>query len=1030
MALALVKRDTDEALTDTAQTHENLRKRGGAEAILSMFSNLSVGNEGRESSGSAAQPATTGATGEKPDTTEVAGAGQIASMPIEDWELNQDPGVSKRKLWQGLDGIAVMSFGVLLPLIMLFFGIASCPKRLTLVMINHPLESCAELIMLAVVPAINFLVWSTICKDSIRLTGRHGLLLGIAAGTALTIALTCLAGVIVGSKELESQIGTGFNTGFCFLSALSLCTAAVSAYLVKRVGKAWDLPRFQTQVKTYSVVGALFAIFIFAAMEALPWGVRISEKMALSNSPDERRQGLGWLRAINPEQQLRLECSDSRAAGLVGLFIPIKSSSQHELYFAVTGKPYSYRDIKNNDLTSMPDEYLSKNVVGEKIKELSLTRSSMTGTVHARTLTSTIDWTLVFKNDSTSPQEARGEIKVPQGGVVTGLTLWQKGEPHSASFAASGKVDGVSSWVQANHTSPAMLTDLGRGRILLHCYPVSLDEQLKVRVSFVVPLKAEGAVNASVVLPKFIATNFGIGGENLLKLRSDTQLSSGLANLKQEAANSGERTISGTFADRQLEGSDLTIFASRPQALSRIAVMDYHAMDLKHEEDERNEENEKLIEKEENPAQQVMVMIDGSKGLPHQLETIKNALKKKKSAVKEEPKPVKPVFLVEDIARRAAAVPKHLVVVLDGSCSIKKYVGELRKSLAKMPGNVQASLIVASQEQEKLTVPTPLSEGLKGLGTVSFVGGQDNLKSLVKAAEIAGESRDGAVLWIHGPQPLLNSEVYIVSPYTSVPHFYELPLDAGETDTCEFLKNHSEIGPFTQVPRTDSVAADVQQFISKWTPGQEEYVAAFGHFEKLPASVSLISGDEVRELTALNANQQCHELIKNRNPHQAAVIALAYEIVTPVSSAMIGGGNESTSEINGNQNYDASSTRGAAPRLQGATNGTIGAQMDDGTYVTGVNTAGTVRVNNLANLEALLNIIANLCEVALVLSGGIVLLQGVFVRTTVTNLLGMPVSLTPAKRIAIGVILIVVGLFIPGLINWFVASARDANLFS
>ncbi len=54
---------------------------------------------------------------------------------------------------------------------------------------------------------------------------------------------------------------------------------------------------------------------------------------------------------------------------------------------------------------------------------------------------------------------------------------------------------------------------------------------------------------------------------------------------------------------------------------------------------------------------------------------------------------------------------------------------------------------------------------------------------------------------------------------------------------------------------------------------------------------------------------------------------------------------------------------GVAPALQGATNGTIGPQGADATYVTGLNTAGTVRVNNLANLEALLNIIANGMEI-------------------------------------------------------------------
>ncbi len=42
----------------------------------------------------------------------------------------------------------------------------------------------------------------------------------------------------------------------------------------------------------------------------------------------------------------------------------------------------------------------------------------------------------------------------------------------------------------------------------------------------------------------------------------------------------------------------------------------------------------------------------------------------------------------------------------------------------------------------------------------------------------------------------------------------------------------------------------------------------------------------------------------------------------------------------------------SAPTLQGASLGTIAPQGTQATFVTGVNTAGTVQVNNLANLEA------------------------------------------------------------------------------
>src|SRR5262249_4564287 len=65
-----------------------------------------------------------------------------------------------------------------------------------------------------------------------------------------------------------------------------------------------------------------------------------------------------------------------------------------------------------------------------------------------------------------------------------------------------------------------------------------------------------------------------------------------------------------------------------------------------------------------------------------------------------------------------------------------------------------------------------------------------------------------------------------------------------------------------------------------------------------------------------------------------------------------------------------------APTLQAATNGTIGPQGSDATYITGVNTAGTVRVNNLANLEALLNIIANGMEILGIAWGGPTMIMG------------------------------------------------------
>ena len=124
--------------------------------------------------------------------------------------------------------------------------------------------------------------------------------------------------------------------------------------------------------------------------------------------------------------------------------------------------------------------------------------------------------------------------------------------------------------------------------------------------------------------------------------------------------------------------------------------------------------------------------------------------------------------------------------------------------------------------------------------------------------------------------------------------------------------------------------------------------------------------------------------------------------------------------ITGSQTETVDQSR--SPMLQGATNGTIGPQQGDATVVQGVNTAGTVRVNNLANLEALLNIIANGMEILGIAWGGPTMIMGFMHMAAGTQ--------DAMKKVLFGAAGVTGGLATPGVINWLVASARDANLFS
>ncbi len=132
--------------------------------------------------------------------------------------------------------------------------------------------------------------------------------------------------------------------------------------------------------------------------------------------------------------------------------------------------------------------------------------------------------------------------------------------------------------------------------------------------------------------------------------------------------------------------------------------------------------------------------------------------------------------------------------------------------------------------------------------------------------------------------------------------------------------------------------------------------------------------------------------------------------------------NRTIDRHSGTQTFVDQNDEAPAPRLQGATNGTIGPHGQDATVIAGVNTAGTVRVNNLANLEALLNIIANGMEILGIAWGGPTMIMGFMHMAAGTQ--------DAMKRVLWGAAGVTGGLATPGCINWLVASARDANLFS
>ncbi len=139
-----------------------------------------------------------------------------------------------------------------------------------------------------------------------------------------------------------------------------------------------------------------------------------------------------------------------------------------------------------------------------------------------------------------------------------------------------------------------------------------------------------------------------------------------------------------------------------------------------------------------------------------------------------------------------------------------------------------------------------------------------------------------------------------------------------------------------------------------------------------------------------------------------------------LSTAATGNQSNTTAHLTGAQTMQGGTAN--APVLQGAMNGTVAPQGANATVVPGINSAGTVRVQNLANLEALTNIIANGMIILGIAWGGPTIIMGFMAMSA-----GQQDAL---KRIIWGLCGVTGGIATPGVINWLVASGRDAGLFS
>ncbi|MBX9691053.1 MAG: hypothetical protein K2Z81_01645, partial [Cyanobacteria bacterium] len=252
-------------------------------------------------------------------------------------ELPPEP--ERCSVWNGWQGPFVMGLGVILPVMLIVSASIACHERIVLLLLKQPIETLVEMALVLTIPVANFDTWHALCKSDYRASMRRGVLNGVAIGaSAFTFLLTIVA-VLLHYPTVSSD-GTRHGFEFFVISIVALLACSASIYVTRKVMATRILKSSRNKAFGYVLFGALLVFAAFAGTEARGICLRIAEQMALSENREDREKGLQWLRSLNPERELKMECSNSSAGGLPGLFARLDTNSLRQLYFSATGQPF------------------------------------------------------------------------------------------------------------------------------------------------------------------------------------------------------------------------------------------------------------------------------------------------------------------------------------------------------------------------------------------------------------------------------------------------------------------------------------------------------------------------------------------------------------------------------------------------------------------------------------------------------------------------------------------------------------------
>ncbi|MBT5708173.1 MAG: PEP-CTERM sorting domain-containing protein [Verrucomicrobia bacterium] len=596
----------------------------------------------------------------------------------------------------------------------------------------------------------------------------------------------------------------------------------------------------------------MIGIACLTALEFTNTVTRIALEWADDENPRTQNQGIRLLRWAGNENTMLRACYErprqftNLAALVISKENTLNQSEARTIFFRVTGKPFNAvrppslysregRWDMFDEMTWDFDDAQGGTSVAGRVRGLSLTSSRMDCRIHSQAGLAYLEWTFEFANQSTRQREARTQILLPVDGVVSRLTLWVNGEEREAAFAGRAEVREAYEKIVRQRRDPVLVTTSGPDRVLMQCFPVPPNGgTMKTRLGITIPLSMLNQVNGKLQLPRMIERNFNLAHdlEHAVWIESRSELASSLSALTNGSKVEGDsrlQTLHGQLIDSELLSNQASIQIARPETPSTVWSPGLSDTDV-------------VIQK---------------------LETA-------------------PRF-----------TPDRLVIVVDGSKGMAPYYGKIAQALESFPSNIELHFLHASDMQADhdprtaAVAPVTSSEFSTELASFPSGGGQDNLRWLIRGWDIAAGGNQGAVLWIHGPQPVSVSSDQALrqrierSPQS--PRLFEMQTITGPNRLLE------EIGALNihTIPRFDSLDQDLKKWFEDLVKPEGNWV--FNREQKSinendPRNAFPEVTDHVRRLWAAAAIE---ELASNRDSKAAVRLAQQQQLVSSVSGAVV-----------------------------------------------------------------------------------------------------------------------------------------------